>query len=125
MSEIHHDKDGHPSSSDPTLGSRLKDAKCHFCYERPDACWHGAGGFFFVCADCATDEMPKLIADAIAARYGDAGPATISPFLNSEQRILKTLWRGACSTLSRRHSAYRSRRIIGTPSTDDTTDQKS
>jgi len=40
-------------------------AKCLFCDSQASATWQGQNGTVNVCQNCATDVLPRLIADAI------------------------------------------------------------
>jgi hypothetical protein len=58
-----HEKEFMNNINDPDFG------KCSFCGGNAKAYWHGFKGCIFSCSRCATNDLPKLIADATVSKY--------------------------------------------------------
>lgn len=72
--------------------------KCAFCDNKPTAYWHGINANVAVCAQCAEDVLPRLIADAIHLGFTGKHPHGIAD--DSFKRCELSFWQAIATRLS-------------------------
>jgi hypothetical protein len=96
---IFRDPDGHTKPE--TYSAIYSNESCNVCGEPADAQWAGHESIG-ICEACAINVLPRLIADAVRARFGEShGSGANGAFLRSEGEIRLAYWQAACASLSR------------------------
>jgi hypothetical protein len=86
-----------PTSQDELFGDDIQ--KCFLCGGPPTAYWFGSERVVAVCPACATDVLPRLLADAIVGPV--CGHKTVVGRLRLAERVAKAaFWEAAASAIA-------------------------
>ena len=80
----------------------IGDQRCFNCNEQATAVWHGMGvdnNIVAVCAICATDILPALIADAVWLDSKERRKWNLN-FINALEKSSVSFWRAATARSS-------------------------
>lgn len=98
MAEIRRDCDGHLTNECPGVDD---ETECFACRAKPDAYWFTTPTVA-VCRNCATNVLPKLASDAIAAVHVRGPRVNLGLFHDALAKMTSSFWYGVACALSRR-----------------------
>lgn len=117
MSAILRDSDGKPLDG---FNAELAHGGCCVCAGRADAIWMGESAIR-ICRDCAVRDLPRLIADAVFARFSRG--RNHSHFEAQEREVLLSYWKGIAAAQSSAACQLRSIDRPAIASVDDGEDE--